>query len=152
MEKVLVVYASRQGATGEIARAVMEELTNSGLDVDLRPMSEAPSVTGYDAVVVGSATQLRHWDREAMHFLDTHAADLAHQPTWLFQSGPYGRHAGAQHSEPPHAVIERAAQIGAQAPKVFTGNLSGSIRNCDEVRNWTDSIAEKVLSGQAMSV
>lgn len=148
MGKVLVVYPSPLGATGETARELMEELTARGLEVDLRRTSEVLSLSGYDAVVLGSAIHLRHWEREAMQFLAGHAADLAGRPTWLFQTGPYGRHGEDQLADPPRAVIERAAQIGAEAPKVFTGNLHGPVRNCDEVRSWSDRIADRVLAPQ----
>ena len=148
MGKVLIVYPSPLGATGETARAVMEELSARGLQVDLRPTTEVSSLDGYDAVILGSAVHLRHWHREAMHFLARHAADLAGTPTWLFQTGPYGRHGEDQHADPPQAVVEYAAEIGAEAPKVFGGNLSGPERNCDEVSHWSDRIADRVLAGQ----
>lgn len=151
MGKVLIVYPSPLGAAGEIAREVMEELNKRGVDVDLMRTTEVASVTSYDAVVLGSAIHLRHWDKEAMRFLASHATDLAARPTWLFQSGPFGRHGEDLHPQPPHAVVERAAQIGAEAPKVFAGNLSGSVRNCDEVQSWSDRIADQVLAGHPMT-
>jgi len=148
MATVLIVYSSPLGAAGETARAVMEELETRGLQVDLRPTTEVSSLNGYDAVVLGSAVHLRHWDREAMHFLTRHEADLAGTSTWLFQTGPYGRHGEDQHADPPHAVVELAARIGAEAPKVFRGNLSGPERNCDEVRHWSDRIADRLRADQ----
>jgi menaquinone-dependent protoporphyrinogen oxidase len=147
MGKVLIVYPSPLGATGETAREVMEELTARGLQVDLRRTSEISELTDYDAVVLGSAGHLRHWEKEAMQFLASHAADLAGRPTWLFQTGPYGRLGEDQHAEPPQAVVARCAEIGAEPPKVFTGNLSGPVRNCDEVRIWSGRIADRVLAG-----
>ena len=151
MRKVLVVYASRLGATGEIAREVMEQLTRRGLEVDLRPTTEVSDVRGYDAVVLGSAVHHNHWVKEGMHFLDHHAAALTEQPVWLFQGGPYGTNQEGQQSFTPQAVVARCAQIGAQRPKVFTGNLDGQGRNCDEVRSWADGVADTLMTGKLLS-
>ena len=150
MAKVLVVYASREGATGEIAREIMHELRDRGLEVDFRTANDVSSLDGYGAVVLGSSIHLRHWDMDAMRFLQRHASDLAERQTWLFQSGPYARHGESQHAGPPPAVVERAAEIGAQRPRVFTGNLSGQLRNCDEVKAWTDKIADQLLSDRVV--
>ena len=153
MARVLLVYAARQGATGEIAREIMERLIQRGLHVDLRPTNEAEvaGVRNYDAVVLGSAIHLRHWDKEAMRFLGDHARELAARPTWLFQSGPYGGDPAHQHRDPPAAVAERCSQIGAEVPKIFTGNLSGELRNCDEIESWADDIADKLTAGKVTS-
>lgn len=150
MTKVLVVYASRQGATGEIARELVEYLTQRGLEADLRPTHQAENIRGYDAVVLGSAVHLRHWDKEAMHFMADHSWELAERPTWLFQSGPYANDPAHQHLDPPHAVTERSTTIGAQGIKVFTGNLAGRLRNCDEIESWANEIADKLISGRVL--
>jgi menaquinone-dependent protoporphyrinogen oxidase len=151
MVKVLVVYASREGATGEIAREIMHELRDRGVEVDFRPANEVSSLDGFGAVVLGSGIHLRHWDMDAMRFLERHASGLARRQTWLYQSGPYARHGESQHADPPQAIVERAAQIGAEGPRVFTGNLSGQLRNCDEVKAWTDQIADQLLSDRVVS-
>jgi len=151
MQKVLVVYASRLGATGEIAREVMERLTRRGLEVDLRPTTEAPDVRSYDAVVLGGAIHLRHWDKEAMHFLSRHSTALTGRPLWVFQSGPYGIDPHGRHGQTPQPVTDLCDQIGAEPPKVFAGNLLGKVNNCDEVRSWADQVADQLLSDSVAS-
>jgi hypothetical protein len=56
--KVLVVYATRHGATQGIAERIAATLETDGLDVTLRPVAGVDSVEGYDAYVIGSAAYM----------------------------------------------------------------------------------------------
>ena len=56
--KVLVVYATRHGATQGIAERIAATLETEGLDVTLRPVAGVDSVEGYDAYVIGSAAYM----------------------------------------------------------------------------------------------
>lgn len=88
--KVLVVYASRHGATEEIAQRIATGLTDAGLDAAALAAAEARSVDDYDAFVVGSAVYMFHWMKEAVRFVKRHRETLAARPVWLFSSGPLG--------------------------------------------------------------
>jgi len=88
MTDVLVAFASRHGATEEIARAIGSELSSAGLSVDVRPMDEVDSLQAYSACVLGSAVYMGSWMPVARQFLERHRRLLATRPTWLFSSGP----------------------------------------------------------------
>lgn len=62
---VLVTYASRHGATTEIAEALGRDLRSHGVDADVRSADEVDGVDGYDAVVLGSAISIGRWLPEA---------------------------------------------------------------------------------------
>jgi menaquinone-dependent protoporphyrinogen oxidase len=165
MERVLVVHATRMGSTAEIAEAIGRQLSSRGFEVDVRPSTSAMDARLYDAVVVGSAVYLGHWDKNALHYLQAQAPDLAERPTWLFQSGPCGaetlEHAGTQHH-----VIDVCSRIGAAPPKTFGGNLdparartwlarrlakggrSGDFRDWTAIRAWADEIADVLDSAR----
>jgi len=83
-----VAYASKHGSTAEIAEAIGDELRAAGRTVDVRDAGEVTDLAGYDAVVLGSATYMRRWRREARRFLRHHASALADCPFWVFSSGP----------------------------------------------------------------
>lgn len=87
---LLVVYASKHGATAEIAERLGARLRHTRIRVDVVPASDDPDPAPYDAVVVGSAVYVGRWRRDAARYLRRHERALAERPTWLFSSGPTG--------------------------------------------------------------
>ena len=88
--RVLVVYASRHGATEGIAERIASALGRRGIEVGLRPAHDRPEVSDWDAVVVGSAAYMFHWLKDATEFVRRSRSELARRPVWLFSSGPLG--------------------------------------------------------------
>ncbi len=88
--KVLVAYATKYGATAEIAERIGQTLRTSGIEVDVAPADQAGDPAGYSAVVLGSAVYAGSWRKEAAAYLEANEAALAGRPTWLFSSGPTG--------------------------------------------------------------
>ncbi len=87
---VLVVYASKHGATRGIAGRIAAGLRTAGCQADVRPVKDAGDLAGYDAFVIGSAAYELHWRKEATEFVRRNAKVLAARPVWLFSSGPLG--------------------------------------------------------------
>src|SRR5215207_2803044 len=88
---VLVAYASKHGATEEIAKAIADELRAHGLDVDCLPADQVADPIPYEGVVLGSAIYMARWRRPARKFLSRHRDALAKRPLWVFSSGPLAR-------------------------------------------------------------
>jgi menaquinone-dependent protoporphyrinogen oxidase len=88
MEKILVAYATKYGATAGIAEKICEILRQEGLVTDLFIADRVRDLSPYRAVVLGSATYMFKWRKEAAHFLKKHEKALAERPVWLFSSGP----------------------------------------------------------------
>lgn len=59
--RVLVAYATRHGATKEIAEALAGALRRDGHPVDLRAADHVETLDPYDAAVLGSAVYYGHW-------------------------------------------------------------------------------------------
>jgi len=89
--RVLVAYGTKYGATQEIAEKIGETLHQAGLQVDVQSAGRISNLSGYGAVVLGSAVYIGQWRKEAASFLKTHEAVLAQRPVWLFSSGPTGK-------------------------------------------------------------
>jgi menaquinone-dependent protoporphyrinogen oxidase len=87
---VLVAYASKYGATAEIAEKIGEVLRQAGLSADVRPADQVHDVSAYQAVILGSAVYIGRWRKQAGNFLKTHDQALTKMPVWLFSSGPTG--------------------------------------------------------------
>ena len=87
---VLVVYASKHGATREIAERIAATLTGAGQPADARRSENARDLAGYDAFVIGASAYYGHWLKPATEFIRAHQPLLADRPVWLFSSGPLG--------------------------------------------------------------
>ena len=74
---VLVAYASKHGATREIAERIAQTLTAAGQQAQACPVTAAGDLTGYGGFVVGSAVYMGHWQKEAAEFVRRNRAVLA---------------------------------------------------------------------------
>ena len=83
MKKILVTYATMAGSTAEVAQVVGEELTRSGFQVAVLPLSEVQNLDDYAGVVVG-APMILGWHREARRFLKQHRKTFLHIPLAVF--------------------------------------------------------------------
>jgi menaquinone-dependent protoporphyrinogen oxidase len=81
--KILVAYATNAGSTGEVAKAIRDELASQGAVVDLRQVGEVASVDEYSAVVLG-APMIAGWHRDATRFLRRHQSALSKVPVAYF--------------------------------------------------------------------
>ena len=88
--KVLVAYATKRGATAEIAERIGQVLRKQGLHADVLPANRVGDLAPYQAVVLGSAVYIGRWRKEAVRFLEANESLLAQRPVWLFSSGPTG--------------------------------------------------------------
>jgi menaquinone-dependent protoporphyrinogen oxidase len=87
---VLVVYASKHGATRGIAGRIAAGLRTAGCQADVRSVKDAGNLAAYDAFVIGSAAYELHWRKEATEFVRRNREVLAARPVGLFSSGPLG--------------------------------------------------------------
>ena len=88
--KILVTYASKYGATAEIAGKIGDVLRQTGLQVDLFSVDGVRDLAPYQAVILGSGVYIGQWNKEAAAFLLANEKSLADRQVWLFSSGPTG--------------------------------------------------------------
>jgi menaquinone-dependent protoporphyrinogen oxidase len=85
-----VAYATKYGATAEIAEKIGQVLRQAGLRTDVLPTDRVSDLSPYKAVVLGSAVYIGRWRKEAATFLKANEKALAERPVRLFSSGPTG--------------------------------------------------------------
>jgi menaquinone-dependent protoporphyrinogen oxidase len=159
--QVLVAYATKHGSTREIAEVIgatiVERLGPRDVQLDVMAAHEVRDVTGYDAVVLGSALYAAHWQREANRFVVRLRDQLAERPVWLFSSGPLDHSADAGVLPAPPAVARLTSSIAARDHRTFGGRLladtpgldprilathpTGDFRDWDQIRAWAARIA-----------
>lgn len=169
---ILVVYASKHGATKAIADRVAATLIAAGHRVDLHSARDRVDVTDYDAFVVGSAIYVGCWLKDASDFVARNTDHLKEHPVWLFSSGPLGPDAATAGGRDlravsvPQDVIELVQVIHPRDHHVFFGALDpdslrpsekavrrlpaaqgllpeGDFRDWAEINDWARSIAEQ---------
>jgi menaquinone-dependent protoporphyrinogen oxidase len=83
-KRVLIIYATRAGSTAGVADAIGAELGRRGLDVDIQPVTASPTLSAYEAVIVGSAIRMANWLPEMVEFIKMNQSVLQSRPVALF--------------------------------------------------------------------
>lgn len=122
--QILVTVASRHGATAEIGSAIAKVLMADGHTVDEIAPDKVTDVSGYGAVVLGSAVYTAHWLPAARELATRCAEDLRHRPVWVFSSGLATQPAASANS--PHELLALMNDIGALGHRSFAGRLQRS--------------------------
>lgn len=162
--RVLVAYATCHGSTAEIAQRIASRLGASGEEVDCRAMSEVVDLSGYDAVVAGSAIHDQEWLPEAATFMYRFASALETRPVWLFSVGMPGalpeRIQGWAMQEEGQIAAKVSAGIHPRGHRLFSGIVRrdhltpggrakfrlmggryGDFRNWQQIDDWTSALA-----------
>jgi menaquinone-dependent protoporphyrinogen oxidase len=164
--KTLVAFASRHGSTREVAQAIAYELRRAGVTVDLEEAEDVSDISGYEAVVLGSAVYMGNWLDEARRFAERHQQQLAGMPVWFFSSGPLGKDDPQPHGD-PERIKDLVQAINPQGHRVFVGKLDkrtlglgerlavkmvhapeGDFRNWTAVHEWARGIAAALIVQQ----
>ncbi len=165
--KLLVTYASKYGATQEIAEKMGEVLRQEGFQVDISRVNGVRDLSAYQAVILGSAVYIGKWQKEAVLFLQDNEKSLAELPVWLFSSGPTGDGDPAELLEGWRLPAELQPVAGRIHPRdiaVFGGYINpgkinfieksaiknlvkkpfGDFRDWDNIINWTTQVAAEL--------
>lgn len=138
MEKnILVTYASKYGATREIAQKIGEVFGQAGLQADVLPVDGVRDLNPYKAVILGSAVYVGKWQKEAVTFLQANEKVLAERPFWIFSSGPTGEGDPVELVEGqrlPAALQPLADRIRPREIAVFHGYINPDKINF--IENW----------------
>ena len=125
-KQVLVAYASKHGATAEIAEKIGQVFCQADLQIDVLPVDQVKDLTPYQAVVLGSAIYIGQWRKDAARFLQTYETPLAQRQVWLFSSGPTGKRDPKKIQKDqrlPESLQPVADRIQPRDIAVFHGNL-----------------------------
>ncbi len=167
--RVLVTVASKHGSTREIADAIAEELRAENLSVDLIEASDVKVVSGYDAVILGSAIYAGSWLPAAKHFAEAKRGELAALPVWVFSSGPLGKET-PQPQDDPARLAAPLGDLRVMEHRVFVGKLDfdrlglperliakavhapeGDFRDWKDIRGWARGLAREIAGAAPLS-
>ena len=171
--QVLVAYATKYGATAEIAEKIGQVLDKAGVRTEVLPADRVGDLSPYTAVVLGSAVYMGRWRKAASAFLKDNEEALAEKLTWLFSSGPTGEGKTEELMEGwhfPKALQPIADSIQPRDIAIFHGALDanklsfvgkwmlkkvkaplGDFRDWDAITSWAMAIADEVKKTAQMS-
>jgi len=162
VQRILVTTATKRGSTAEIGQAIGERLRLAGWPVDTAPAGEVRSIVRYRAVILGSATYMSRWRREAGAFLRRFRRELAERDLWLFQSGPLDHSAEEREYPLPQRIESRLGGLRFRGHATFGGKLdpehtkgfiaasmvkqglARDFRDFDQINSWADAIAREL--------
>jgi menaquinone-dependent protoporphyrinogen oxidase len=175
---ILVVYASKHGATRGIAERIAATLQACGQQADARPASDAGDLADCTGFVVGSAVHVGCWLKDAVGFVERNSDLLARRPVWLFSSGLLGAEAADSNGRvlpatcEPKEIAEFTEAIHPREHRVFAGALdpgsltpaeralrrnpaaravmpAGDFRDWTAIEKWATAIAEQATQLEA---
>lgn len=168
--QILITYATKYGATAEIAEKIGEVLRQSGLDADIVPADRVTNLPSYKAVILGSGVYAGQWLKKAARFLKENEKTLSGQNVWIFSSGPTGQGDPAELLKGwrmPASLKSIADRIHPKDMAVFHGSISekklnffekrilkmvkapsGDFRDWNAITAWASSIAGE-MKGKA---
>ncbi len=167
--KILIVYASRAGATGEVAEAIGQVLCDAGAAVDVRQVKNVSDLNGYRAVVLGSAIYMGSWMADATSFVEKNRQALSQVPLATFTVSMLMVDRPAEHQQ----LIAKHFTGSEQQPRlqpvsngIFAGRIDysklsffyRSIANMMKakeedrldwpaIRGWAQSVASQLVVG-----
>ena len=169
--QVLLTYASKYGATAEIAEKIAEVLGQAGLSAAVMPVKEVRDPAAYEAVVLGSAVYMGRWLKRATKFLKSNEKALSKRPVWIFSSGPTGEGDPAELLDGwryPGYLQPQLDHIRPRDIALFHGDLDpekvnfiersliknvespvGDFRDWDAITAWAASIAGSLAEKEA---
>ena len=163
---ILIAYASKYGATREVAERIAQRLQKSGKQAEAKSVTQITDLGKPEGVIVGSALYQGGWLPEATTFVRKNATALSRIPTWLFSVGPLDT--DVEDEEQPIELAEFRDKIGQKHHAVFHGALDhskldrsdritmkaagapeGDFRDWDTIGTWVDQIAKSLKSEMA---
>ena len=147
MTGVLVVYATRNGSTREVAEAVATALRDEQVDVTVSPARAVKVPVGdHDLVVIGGAIYSGRWHHDAHRFLKRHRKELVTTPVAVFGMGPRADEdeAWTRSRAQLDRALGRHGWLAPVAVTVFGGvdpprradRRRRDIRDWDRIREW----------------
>lgn len=157
--RTLVSAASRHGSTAEIAQRIAGVLRSRGHETLVLPPDRVVTLTGFEAVILGSAVYTGGWLKQARELIGRLAGELGPRRVWLFSSGPVGEpRVPATQPRGVESLIDRA---DARGHMTFDGRLlatglglgerlavrtigaaTGDFRDWTAIEAWAGEIAD----------
>ncbi len=155
-----MVYGTRAGSTAEVADFIGKKLSEHGWSADVEDIETAKDLSGYRAVVIGSAIRMGNVLRETREFVKARRADLQGIPVAYFvvcmtmrEDTPENRAKADAYLDPLRSEVE-PLEVGLFAGKMDYSKLdarsrlmakavdipSGDFRDWTAIEAWANAL------------
>lgn len=163
---ILVAYASKAGSTAEVADFIGKSLADKGAVVDVKQIKSLRDISGYQAVVIGSAIRAGELLPEAVDFVKLHKEHLRKIPVAYFVVCTTLRKNTEERRKKVNAYLDPlCAEIAPVDKGLFAGKMDyskldfisriiikymvktpeGDFRDWDAIKKWTDRLFPKLI-------
>lgn len=167
-KRILVAYGSKAGSTREVAEFIGKALKEMGASVDVRNVQEVNDLSGYDGLILGSATRIGKLLTPVLRFAQRFQRDIQRMATAYFVVGlqmqedtPENRAIVTKTAE-PLTRVKAPLSLGMFGGKVDHARLGwfmrtiasrdksgklaeGDWRDWDAIRAWVTELAPSLL-------
>jgi menaquinone-dependent protoporphyrinogen oxidase len=168
--RTLVAYASRAGATAEVAQTIGDLVRAHGMEVDVRSVKDVADLDGYDALIAGTPIWAGRPLPEMLEFLSDHRDGIASMPVAYYilcdtlrEYTPANRQIALGYAAPLRRIKEPVGvgmfagrrDFGKIHPmlrwflKRVVGLAEGDWRNWDEIGTWAERVAGQVAGTES---
>jgi len=164
---ILLAYATRYGATQEVAETITTALREAGLEVNIQPMPEIKTLDHYAAIVLGAAIYNAKWHPDAHQFLSQHQETLRQLPVAIFALGPLSTSGAAmlRSRRQLDRELEKYPWLKPDAQEMFVGKMDptklgfferlGSTasdhRDWEAIRAWAKALPVQLQHDEMLS-
>ena len=162
--RILVAYASRFGATREVAEAIARTIREAGAEVDLIPAVDAEDIRAYRAVLLGSPINQGQWLPSAIEFVNKHREQLESRPVVYFVVGLTLRRDTPKNRAKMRQVLDFLPKVNLVATGLFGGSVrqvpwplrillmlvtrvTGDLRDWEAIEGWTRDLLPRLGLG-----
>ena len=172
--KILVTYASRAGATSEVAEVIGQVLADTGAAVDVCQVKDVTDLSPYSAVVLGSAIYMGGWMSDATKFVEKYRAVLSQMPVATFtvsmlmvdRPEEFQQLIATQFTESEQQPRIQPVSNGIFAGRIDYGKLpffhrsiakmmkaeEEDRRDWDSIRNWAGELVPQLIAVSANEI
>ncbi len=165
-KKILLAYGTVAGSTAEVAEFVAKEMEQGGALVDVIPVESVKDITGYDAVIVGTAVRIFKILRKTKRFLNRHRNDLRKVPVAYFllcltmgQDTPDNVRQAKEYAKPMLAIKDPVSLglFGGVIDHTKLNDIFGKTmkavpeqdnRDWEKIRTWARETLPKLIENQ----
>ncbi len=160
---ILVMYATRFGATQQVAETIAQTLRDEGQKVNLLPIQEISSLEEYHAAFLGSAVNYGNWLPHAVKFVQARQEAFNSIPVALFTvhitnvgGGDRSRRNRQAFSEEVRALLNPvdeaffAGKFDRRSARELLPKWIAwlvptiDLRKWDSIREWTKKVLQKM--------